>query len=113
MNILKKNSRYSERATLTNKWQQEKVPGSRVQAQLDSFISFLRSLWRNPLAVVGLGIVVMLLVTALLGPVFSPHDPVAQNLAVRLQGPSATYWFGTDELGRDISHGFSMDPASL
>ena len=102
MNTFKEISSYGEHASPTNECEQEKGPRSRVQAHLAYFVLFLRSLWRNPLAVVGLGIVVMLLVTALLGPVFSPHDPVAQNLAVRLQGPSATYWFGTDELGRDI-----------
>lgn len=29
-------------------------------------------------------------------------DPVKQDVLNSLQGPSATYWFGTDELGRDI-----------
>jgi ABC-type dipeptide/oligopeptide/nickel transport system permease subunit len=29
-------------------------------------------------------------------------DPIAQDLASTLEGPSATHWFGTDELGRDI-----------
>ena len=31
-----------------------------------------------------------------------PFDPAAQELALRLTGPSATHWFGLDELGRDI-----------
>lgn len=31
-----------------------------------------------------------------------PHDVYAQNPAVRLQGPSATFWWGTDQFGRDI-----------
>jgi ABC-type dipeptide/oligopeptide/nickel transport system permease subunit len=33
---------------------------------------------------------------------FLPLNPVAQKLANALRGPSATNWFGTDELGRDI-----------
>jgi ABC-type dipeptide/oligopeptide/nickel transport system permease subunit len=31
-----------------------------------------------------------------------PLDPIAQNLAHTLEPPSAAFWFGTDELGRDI-----------
>jgi peptide/nickel transport system permease protein len=31
-----------------------------------------------------------------------PFDPSSQQLALRLTGPSATHWFGLDELGRDI-----------
>ena len=31
-----------------------------------------------------------------------PLDPVGQDIINSLQGPSAQYWFGTDELGRDI-----------
>ena len=31
-----------------------------------------------------------------------PFDPAAQELALRLEGPSGLHWFGLDELGRDI-----------
>jgi ABC-type dipeptide/oligopeptide/nickel transport system permease subunit len=31
-----------------------------------------------------------------------PIDPLAQDLVSALEGPSATHWFGADELGRDI-----------
>lgn len=44
---------------------------------------------------------VTLIVLALLAPVL-PIDPLAQDLLLELQGPSAAHWFGTDELGRDI-----------
>ena len=39
---------------------------------------------------------------ALLGPALTPFDPSAQDLALRLAGPTATHPFGLDELGRDI-----------
>jgi len=32
----------------------------------------------------------------------TPHDPIAQAPVDRLQAPSWTYWFGTDQFGRDI-----------
>jgi ABC-type dipeptide/oligopeptide/nickel transport system permease subunit len=44
---------------------------------------------------------VTLIVLAVLAPVL-PIDPLAQDLLLELQGPSAAHWFGTDELGRDI-----------
>ena len=32
----------------------------------------------------------------------APHDPLAINAKARFGGPSATYWLGSDELGRDL-----------
>ena len=57
---------------------------------------------RNRLAMVGLGIVVALMLMALLAPLIATHHPFAQDLANRLQPPSAAHWFGTDQYGRDI-----------
>lgn len=45
-------------------------------------------------------IIATVAVASLLG--LTPHDPIAQAPADRLQGPSPTYWFGTDQFGRDI-----------
>ncbi len=50
----------------------------------------------------GLALTVVLLVLALAAPWLAPADPTAQNLAVRLAGPSLAHWMGTDALGRDI-----------
>lgn len=60
---------------------------------------FLR---HNRLARVGFAIASLLIILALLAPWISPSDPSAQNLATRLEAPTAAHWFGTDELGRDI-----------
>jgi peptide/nickel transport system permease protein len=54
------------------------------------------------LARVGLALAALLIISALLAPWIAPADPAAQNLAARLQPPSAPHWMGTDELGRDI-----------
>jgi len=48
--------------------------------------------------VVFLGVLVLVAVFAGLLPI----DPLAQDVASSLEGPSAAHWFGTDELGRDI-----------
>lgn len=45
------------------------------------------------------GVVVM---AAVIGPLLAPFDPAAQELSLRLEGPSWLHWFGLDELGRDI-----------
>src|SRR3954471_19587441 len=47
-------------------------------------------------------IVVIAALTALLGPWIVSSDPAAQELALRLVGPSRAHPFGLDELGRDI-----------
>ena len=78
------------------------TPSSRGHAKLARFSLFWRLLSQNVMAMVGLGVVILLAVVALLGPALSPHDPYAQDLAVRLMPPNMSYWLGTDELGRDI-----------
>jgi peptide/nickel transport system permease protein len=54
------------------------------------------------LARVGFAIVLVLILSALFAPWLGHANPFAQNLAARLQPPSAQHWMGTDELGRDI-----------
>ena len=51
---------------------------------------------------VGTVIVGLALVAAVVGPWLVPFDPSAQELALRLEGPSRLHWLGLDELGRDI-----------
>ena len=54
------------------------------------------------MARVGAAIVLVTVLAAVVGPWLVPFDPAAQELALRLQGPSGQHWFGLDELGRDI-----------
>jgi peptide/nickel transport system permease protein len=61
----------------------------------------ISSAWCQPLAVVGLVLAAGWLTVAVLAPVVAPHDPLAQE-ATPLLAPSHDYWFGTDELGRDV-----------
>ena len=62
-----------------------------------------RSRWR-PTAAAAVGIVIIVVVTlgAIGADVVAPFSPTSQNLRDRLQPPSATHLFGTDNLGRDI-----------
>ncbi len=56
----------------------------------------------NPLAAIGVVLVVVFVIFALFAPWIAPQDPAAINLPARLDLPSHAHWFGTDELGRDI-----------
>lgn len=56
---------------------------------------------RQPLAFVGLVLVVVFVFSGLLAPWLAPANPASIDLMHRLQGPSAAHWCGTDELGRD------------
>jgi len=50
----------------------------------------------------GAAIVLVTALAAVAGPIVAPFDSAAQELALRLTGPSLQHWFGLDELGRDI-----------
>jgi len=65
-----------------------------------------RRVWRRlaaePLGMAGALIVGLLLLVALLAPVFSPHPPDAINYRQILSPPSPQHLLGTDDLGRDV-----------
>jgi peptide/nickel transport system permease protein len=50
----------------------------------------------------GGALLALYLVTALVGPVFSPYDLNAPNLDARMQAPAPAHWLGTDRIGRDV-----------
>lgn len=61
-----------------------------------------RSLARNRTAQAGVAIFFVTLACAAFAPLIAPYDPIVQNTTVRLQGPSAEHWMGTDDFGRDL-----------
>ena len=56
----------------------------------------------NPLAAIGVVLVLLFVIFALFAPWIAPQDPAAIELPTRLSSPSSAHWLGTDELGRDI-----------
>jgi len=83
-------------------WLLTDTPDSAFQAASGRFYLGLLEFFRNRLAVVGLLIIITLVLTATFAPQIAPYDPIATDLASRLQPLSADHWFGTDEMGRDI-----------
>ncbi|MGW6459426.1 dipeptide/oligopeptide/nickel ABC transporter permease/ATP-binding protein [Streptomyces sp. NPDC055078] len=56
---------------------------------------------RQPIAAVCLALLLLQAVVALTAGIIAPHDPLAPDIANRLQGSSGDHPLGTDELGRD------------
>lgn len=61
-----------------------------------------KRLKRNKMAMVGLAILVILILTAVFADLIAPYGFDDQNLDNMLMGPSAEHIFGTDEFGRDL-----------
>ncbi|MGH9650422.1 MAG: ABC transporter permease [Terriglobales bacterium] len=57
---------------------------------------------KNPLALFGTALIVLLALSALFAPWLAPQDPARIDLPTRLTPPSGAHWLGADELGRDI-----------
>ena len=64
--------------------------------------SLLRSLARNPGALLGLALVALLLVAAAFADQIAPFAPTRMAAGPRLAPPSWRHLFGTDEFGRDL-----------
>ena len=82
------------------------LPLQRTDASAESVYVARPSAWyrlqQNKLALVGLGIIVVMIILAIVGPMFSSYTYAEQDLMAANQGPSSAHWFGTDTLGRDL-----------
>lgn len=62
---------------------------------------WLRYLWRNKPAMVGLTFLLLMIISAIFAPAIAPHDPNAQAFEF-LEAPSLAHPLGTDDLSRDL-----------
>ena len=65
-------------------------------------VVLLRRLAKDQTALIGLILFTALVLMALFAPLLIRYPIDEQNLDLRMDGPSWAYWFGTDDLGRDI-----------
>ena len=76
------------------------------EAEIEKTVGPWREAWRgfkkSKVAVVGVFIVLFFILLALVGPFLAKEGINEQVITDRLQPPSAEYWLGTDDLGRDI-----------
>ena len=83
-------------------WLKTDTPKDAFQASIQQLYQGWRRFTIHPLGLLGLGIILLLVATAIAAPWLTPYDPAAQDMMGRLQPPSAAHWLGTDEFGRDV-----------
>ncbi|MBC7788959.1 MAG: ABC transporter permease [Anaerolineae bacterium] len=57
---------------------------------------------RDTRAIIGLGVVLLLVAAAILAPLIARYDPTSIELVNQLAAPSFSHWMGTDYQGRDV-----------
>ncbi|WP_330350818.1 ABC transporter permease [Streptomyces sp. NBC_00582] len=62
----------------------------------------LRFLLRRPGLLLSLAVLVLVVLASFRPESFTSRDPLKGEPTRNFRGPSATHWFGTDELGRDV-----------
>lgn len=57
---------------------------------------------RSPLTIVGFILIIPVILVAVFAPWFATHNPLKTDISHKLEPPSTSHLFGTDQLGRDI-----------
>jgi peptide/nickel transport system permease protein len=78
------------------------VESSKTEIGISQRRPLAEAVKRQPLAAVGVVLLIAFTICAVFAPWLAPQDPAQLDLTGRLMGPSWAHWFGTDELGRDI-----------
>ena len=91
-------SRVATPSNLQRLRQEVAQPIKRRSLWADAF----RRLIRNRLSMIGLVILAALVIIAIFGPYIAPYPYMEQHLNRVAEGPSADFWLGTDDLGRDL-----------
>ena len=71
------------------------------QEILSPWKMFVRKFKKNKIAVAGLIIFIIMILSALLAPILTPYNPYEMDYSKINQPPSSEHLLGTDEVGRD------------
>ena len=61
-----------------------------------------QKLRRDPLAMAGIVVIILMILLAIFGPLIQPYTYDGQDYSAINQTPNAQHWFGTDKYGRDL-----------
>ena len=82
------------------------TPSAFEEPRVVNSLSYWSDAWQrfyaNRLAMTGFVILIILLCMALIGPLLTSYTYYETHLHLKNQAPSKEFWFGTDELGRDL-----------
>ena len=65
--------------------------------------TFFQRFCKNRTAMVAAIILLVIVLIAIFAPYIAPYDPARSSLRNILKPPGAVYWFGSDDLGRDVA----------
>ncbi|AYG05376.1 ABC transporter permease [Gryllotalpicola protaetiae] len=80
----------------------ERATAHRAVAAERSRARFLLAALKRPGLVISVLVIALVILWAFAPGLFTHHDPLVGNVVDRLQAPTATHIFGTDNLGRDL-----------
>ncbi|MFB1082000.1 nickel transporter permease [Jeotgalibacillus sp. JSM ZJ347] len=88
------------------------VTAKKVNPRIENYKMIWKRLKKNKAALIGGYLILLFIIVAIFGPMLLSKDPNETDIANKLAGPSAEFWFGTDNFGRDIFtriiHGMSI-----
>ena len=87
---------------MSDKYEMENKKVKIKKKKKSNFIEIIKRLRKNNMAMVGLVIICILILTAIFADVIAPYSYSEQDLENSFQSPSVKHLFGTDEIGRDI-----------
>lgn len=96
----------SEIAILDNMFERVGTKGLSGEKLSKPSLTYWADVWRrfksNKLAILGLILLILVVITIYLGPLVSGKNYQYMDSSVKNLKPNSEYWFGTDDMGRDL-----------